>query len=559
MKKIIKLFILSWIIFFTYSVKANNLSSISMNIYIDKYGNAHVTEEWNAKLTSGTEGYKPYYNLGDSKITDFKVMMDNKDFVFQNYWNVNASFDSKAYKNGINKISNGIELCFGISEYGRHNYVLSYTITNFVHQLNDSQMVYFSLIPYDLSSKPNNVYIKIYSDFRYSDTLDVWGYGYNGYAYVYDGYIEMSTKNDLDSDEYMVVLIKFPNNTFSSLSTLNKDFDYYYDMAEEGAIHHKKPLWVVILVPLLQVLFFIFVFIILYKTYKTTDTGNQKYKLNFGSEGKKINDVPNFRDIPCNKDIFRAYYLAYNFNLMRKQTDLLGAVLLKWTKEKKITIDKKEKSGLFSKEETSIILPTNLEFNNSFEKSLYDMLYEASKDGILQSKEFEKWCKSHYSKILKWFTEVLDRTAENLIQEGKIIEVEKKALVFKYKEYNLDDSLREEAKQLKGLKKFLIDFTNIKDREAIEVHLFDEYLMFASIFGIADKVAKQFKEIYPETIYDYDYDSVIFIHTFSYDGVHAASVAQSRARSYSSGGGGFSSSGGGGGSFGGGGGGGGFR
>ena len=83
--------------------------------------------------------------------------------------------------------------------------------------------------------------------------------------------------------------------------------------------------------------------------------------------------------------------------------------------------------------------------------------------------------------------------------------------------------------------------------------------MFASIFGIADKVAKQFKEIYPETIYDYDYDSVIFIHTFSYDGVHAASVAQSRARSYSSGGGGFSSSGGGGGSFGGGGGGGGFR
>lgn len=559
MKKIIKLFILSWIIFFTYSVKANNLSSISMNIYIDKYGNAHVTEVWDAKLTSGTEGYKPYYNLGDSKITDFKVMMDNKDFVFQNYWNVNASFDSKAYKNGINKISNGIELCFGISEYGRHNYVLSYTITNFVHQLNDSQMVYFSLIPYDLSSKPNNVYIKIYSDFRYSDTLDVWGYGYNGYAYVYDGYIEMSTKNDLDSDEYMVVLIKFPNNTFSSLSTLNKDFDYYYDMAEEGAIHHKKPLWVVILVPLLQVLFFIFVFIILYKTYKTTDTGNQKYKLNFGSEGKKINDVPNFRDIPCNKDIFRAYYLAYNFNLMRKQTDLLGAVLLKWTKEKKITIDKKEKSGLFSKEETSIILPTNLEFNNSFEKSLYDMLYEASKDGILQSKEFEKWCKSHYSKILKWFTEVLDRTAENLIQEGKIIEVEKKALVFKYKEYNLDDSLREEAKQLKGLKKFLIDFTNIKDREAIEVHLFDEYLMFASIFGIADKVAKQFKEIYPETIYDYDYDSVIFIHTFSYDGVHAASVAQSRARSYSSGGGGFSSSGGGGGSFGGGGGGGGFR
>lgn len=561
MKKIIKVFILSCLIFFTYSVKANSVSSISMNIYIDNNGNAHVTEVWNAKLNSGTEGYKPYYNLGDSEITDFKVMMDDTNFVFSNQWNIKDSFEDKAYRNGIHKISDGVELCFGISEYGRHNYVLSYTITNFVYQLTDSQMVYFILMPHNFSNEPDNVYIKIYSDFKYSDSLDVWGYGYEGYAYVYDGYIEMSTKNGLDSNEYMVVLIKFPDGSFSNLRNLNKDFDDYYNMAEEGAIHHddSAPVWLIILVLIFQILFWIFLCTLIYVMTRTIGTGNQKYKLNFGIEGKKIKEVPNFRDIPCNKDIFRAYYLAYNFDLMKKQTDLLGAVLLKWTKEQKITIDKKEKSGLFSKEETSIILSTDLDFNNSFEKSLYDMLYEASKDGILQSKEFEKWCKTHYSKILKWFTEVLDRTAEELIQEGKIIEVEKKALVFKYKEYNIDNSLREEAKQLKGLKQFLIDFTNIKDREAIEVHLFDEYLMFASIFGIADKVAKQFKEIYPETIYDYDYDSVIFINTFSYNGVYAASVAQSRAQSYSSGGGGFSSSGGGGGSFGGGGGGGGFR
>ncbi len=562
MKRIVQLITLILVINFIPFVKANNISSVSMDVYIDDNGDAHITEVWNAKLSSGTEGYKPYYNLGKSKIKDFTVLMDDKAFTSLSSWNTSASFDAKAYKNGLHSITDGVELCFGISSYGKHNYVLSYTITNFVYQLKDSQMTYFSLMPYDFSSAPDNVYIKIHSSFNYSDTLDVWGYGYDGYAYVYDGYIEMSTKNGLDSDEYMVILIKFPNGTFQNLESLDKDFDYYYEMAEEGAIHHSgddTPWFAILFSLLIQILVWVIIISAILNSSK--GTSNQKYRLNFGKEGKNLKDVPNFRDIPCNKDIFRAYYLAYNFNLMKKQTDLLGAVLLKWLKENKITIEKKEKNGLFSKEETIIHLDPNVEFNNSFEKELFDMLYQASKDGLLQSKEFEKWCKNHYSRVLKWFTSVLDSVASTLIAEGKLVEIEKRVMLFKHKEYTLTPELREEAKQLKGLKKFLIEFTNIKTREAIEVHLFDEYLMFASIFGIADKVAKQFKDLYPDVIqnYDFDYDDIIFIHSFSYNGVHAASLAQSRAQSYSSGGGGFSSSGGGGGSFGGGGGGGGFR
>ena len=562
MKTILKIMTFIMVMFLIPVVKANSVSSISMNIYIDNEGNAHVTEVWDAKLTNGTEGYKPYYNLGDSKITDFKVIMDDIQFTQQNSWNVDGSFNSKKYKNGINKISDGVELCFGISEYGRHNYVLTYTITNFVYQLNDSQMVYFSLMPYDFSNEPDNVYIKIYSDFKYQDTLDVWGYGYEGFAYVYDGYIEMSTEKGLDSDEYMVVLIKYPDGSFSNLKSLNKDFQYYYEMAEEGAIHRDGSdfdLIGMILGILSSIIQLIFWALFIYAISKSANLGNQKYILKFGKEGRKLKNVPNFRDIPCDKDIYKAYYVAHNFNLMKKQTDLLGAVLLKWTKEKKITIEKIDKTGAFSKEKTSIVLGQNNVFNNNFEQELFDMLMKASGDGILESKEFEKWCKKNYSKILKWFTDVLNSTAEILISRGEILEVEKPILIFNHKEYHVTEKLREEAVRLKGLKQFLNEFTNIKNREAIEVHLFDEYLMFASIFGIADKVAKQFKELYPDYITDYDYDNVVFINNISYTGVRAASVAKSRAESYSSGGGGFSSSGGGGGSFGGGGGGGGFR
>ena len=85
--------------------------------------------------------------------------------------------------------------------------------------------------------------------------------------------------------------------------------------------------------------------------------------------------------------------------------------------------------------------------------------------------------------------------------------------------------------------------------------------MYAQIFGIADRVAKEFEKLYPEGFKElgYDYSDFVFIHAFSDNSMRVATTAKERAASYSSGGGGFSSGGGGGGSFGGGGGGGGFR
>ena len=186
------------------------------------------------------------------------------------------------------------------------------------------------------------------------------------------------------------------------------------------------------------------------------------------------------------------------------------------------------------------------------------MLYEASNDGILENKEFEKWCNKSYSKILKWFDNILAEQRELLVADGKLQVREKVTLkVFKRKIYSVTPELRQEAMQLAGLKKYLNEYTLIKDREAIEVALFEDYLIYAQMMGIAKKVAKEFKEIYPEIIEQSNfrsYDNIIIINSYATHGISTAKSAETRARNYSSGGGGFSSGGGGGGSFGGGGG-----
>lgn len=541
-------------------VEANSIQSIAMDIFVDDYGDAHVTEIWKCDVTQGTEVYHPYYNLGNSVIKDLMVTDENTKYEQLSYWDSSGTFEEKAYKSGINKLFNGVELCWGMSEYGSHTYTAKYTITNFVSETSDAQMIYWTLIPYEFSNPIGNAYVKIHTNFDIADTTDVWGYGnYGGTAYVYDGYIEMQSDGKLSTKEYMTILVKFPLETFNTTNKLDYDFEHYYNMAEEGANKYKNSISEDVVAVLIGVIFFA-IWTVLFCGLR--GLSNFAKGLNYGTEGKKIpKDVPYFRDIPCKKDIYRAYYIGYQYNIIKGKTDILGAIILKWIKDGIIRIEEKETGVIFKKENTVIVLTeTRLEmFSEPREKELFNMLYEASKDGYLESKEFEKWCQDSYSEILSWFDETIDKEREKLAKEG-LIEVQKKVYckIFQKEIYVATHELKQEAIELAGLKRYLNEYTLIKDREAVEVQLFEEYLIFAQLMGIAKKVAKQFKDIYPEIIEQSNftsYDYILFINMSSNRGISSAQAAKSRAESYSSGGGGFSSGGGGGGSFGGGGGG----
>ena len=122
-------------------------------------------------------------------------------------------------------------------------------------------------------------------------------------------------------------------------------------------------------------------------------------------------NLPNFRDIPCNKDIYKAYFISVAYYLTKKKTDIFGAILLKWVKEDKISITKINNKDLAMNLGEST-------FDREIEQKLYDMLKEASKDNILESKEFEKWCKKNSNKIIKWFDDLLNEEGNVLVNEG---------------------------------------------------------------------------------------------------------------------------------------------
>lgn len=544
MKQFLKFFSV-FIIFFTFVplVKANVIESINMDIYIDSEGDAHITEVWETDNSKDTEWYKAYTNLGESTIQDFSVSMDGKNFEPIQKWNVDASFKEKAYKHGFNAIDNGVELCFGKSEKGNHKYTLNYTITNFVVEIEDSQMVYWTLMPANFSTLREDVYIKVYSDFKYDDDLEIWGFGYDdGTAAVGDGYIDMSSQGTLDEDESMVLLVKFPKGTFDLDLTKENDFDYYLDIAEEGATQDDD-FDLFGLIPL--VIYFITMISMFSSPKGAYATRNKMVK----GKQKLPKEVPYQRELPKQKDLFRNYFIANEYELTTNQNDILPAVLLKWLKNNKLKLEttKDEK-----KDVTTLIIKDNETFDNELETSLYKIFWKASEAGRIDLKKFKKWCNDNYEEIYSWFDRVLIQEKYALHAEGILT----RKTTGLSKSFYATDALHQEAIQLAGLKKFLEDFSSMETKEAIEVKLWEEYLMYAQLFGIADKVSEQFKKLYPKEVDLDTLDDFTTLNIVSYSImrsiVSAHDRAEARARNYNAGGGGRSFGGGGGGSFGGG-------
>ena len=262
-----------------------------------------------------------------------------------------------------------------------------------------------------------------------------------------------------------------------------------------------------------------------------------------------------FRDIPCNKDIYYANTLIYLNKFGYKEGNIIGAIILKWIKEDKVRYIKRNDGT--RKEESVLDLTSKPEFTEKVEQELFDIMYKASGDGYLESKELEKYCRNHYSKFFSIFTRQVNEKINSLEAEGKIYKkINKKDTKAKK---IMDESIYEDSQRLFGLKLFFNEFAKMDTKETLEVKIWDEYLMFAYLFGMADKVSKQLKNLYPEYIEqelernNLDLNTLVLINSMTTRSVNAASAARSAAQSYSSGGGGFSSGGGGGGSFGGGG------
>ena len=120
----------------------------------------------------------------------------------------------------------------------------------------------------------------------------------------------------------------------------------------------------------------------------------------------------------------------------------------------------------------------------------------------------------------------------------------------------------DEKQMWRGLKKYMEDFSMLDKREIPEIVIWEQFLVYATAFGIADKVIKQLKAVYKELGRSFDFDNSSYGYMYfmtnnnfsssftnSMSSAFTSAYASNYSSSYSSGsggGGGFSGGGGGG-------------
>lgn len=190
--------------------------------------------------------------------------------------------------------------------------------------------------------------------------------------------------------------------------------------------------------------------------------------------------------------------------------------MLKWLKEGIIKIENRGSDIALNKEDSAIIFVEEQNMKsrlyNPQELELFDMIYAASKEGILNDIYLRDWCIYNDDKILNWYKNVAKKERENLLNEGLISsQVVNKKTIFK-----ATPALNEEAQRIAGLKKYLLEYTLIKDKETLEIELFEDYLIIAQVLGISEQTQKQFKELYPDMIQKTNFDSYDNVTSINY-------------------------------------------
>lgn len=192
------------------------------------------------------------------------------------------------------------------------------------------------------------------------------------------------------------------------------------------------------------------------------------------------------------------------------------------------------------KESVSLRLVHPPKFTGITTKMLYDLLVRVSgSDQILQQRELEKYCKTNHNALLG-IIEAAKQDGIDTLTQIDSYDVSKKA-----KPLGLSQRGESLLLNIMGFKKFLLEFSLIGERSIAESIIWQDYLTFAMLLGIANKAIEQFEKVYPEaTQYSENAQHYYLLaHSYtqsSYQVAQAARSAGRGGRSSFGGGGGFS-------------------
>lgn len=515
-------------------------------------GTGLIETTWVSTEEDGTEKYIVIDNLPpEMELFDFEVSDERGAYEREEGdWNVDRSRAEKAMRYGIHQNGTAKELCWGYGEYGKHTYKIRYKIKNLVFHLQDADALNFMFLNRDMSEYPAHASLEIHGPkpFR-EDDVRMWAFGFDGTIHrTEEGFIRVEANEGIPWNGHLTVLLSFPKGYFNSTMTLDERFEDVLTRSLEGSSYDSDIAlgnddeWeeddssdLFAFIP------FLVIFVGVLGRRKCKKKPKNKYR------GEYYHEVPYegpFYDI--------AYFLD---DMGASDREFLSAFFLKWVMEERIRTTEAAKKTLFGKEQKAFeILKIDSDEMSKVEKKIWKMFAKAAgEDQKLDPKEFNRYVRSNAS--------TYRQNMDALVANSEVLMKRENYLTTKSGFLGISKTkMTETGEMLEGnlyrFKNYLKDYSLLSERESMNVHIWDQFMIYAATFGILEEVYKEFSKLYPEyrEVTHLSPDVIFYSNYYSTQIAHAA-ARQAQMDSFaraSSGGGGFSSFGGGGGSFGGG-------
>ena len=468
------------------------LHDLDIRVELSRNGDARITETRQMTIDNkGTECYIGLSEMSPSTVKDLSVSDESRQR-YENIgeWKVDRSRSEKAGRCGIVEKGNGCyELCWGLGDSGQRTYVTSYTITGLVRGYPDADALRHVFLDENVSPKPIHAKVTIVgADTTLvftPDTCGIWGFRFYGELGFENGTMVAETTGPMNSEAALYIMAQFPKGMLEpAIQTTDDTFEHKKQLALEGSDYvdvdivqlsdgkrgMSAPTAIGILGGTIVCL------------------GGILYSFSGSRSRKKrkkimalVKSVDYFKSIPLEGNLQKANDMlnAFNVGKAHNYKRLISATILHLINEGVFSVEPMmtEAGKMAKRFVVKEKLPVEKDWSPLAYK-MHEIFNKASGENhVLDPKELETYMENDNNrKVVKSFLNALHtmRTLE------------------------FYENHKDEVCEVFGFKRFLEDFTLMNERHLTEIKLWNDYMVWATLYGNAEQVIKDMKAINPE-------------------------------------------------------------
>ena len=552
------------------------LNNLKYDVVLNADGTAEITETWSIRVSDTNTLFKTF-DINESKygeiinVTVEEITENGLIIPFRD----TGEYAYHVEKNGYYALATneGFEIAWGVSIDNTENkiYRIKYIILDAVKTYNDCSEFYWQFIGSTNAIPAKKVSGKITLPSSISDKLDLraWAHGpLNGNVEITSNKSVSFEVSDLPAKRMVELRVVTSNYIFSQnnniyeiecLDTILSEEEGWANEANKKRQMNARIFYIAAGLSGLVGLYFIIKIVKYSKILKTLKASRQKGEIQY------FRDIPDEKATPAQAAFL--YYFDKETAFKGNISKIVSAIILDLALKKAIYFEegKKEEIFILINEEAK-----NYDFKSD-ERNIYELLEDVkvyidkknkNKEEIskISMKDIEAYAKHNDKKFLSKIEGLeVDVKREQKNNGNYDIKLVKEAESWSTKSIlyytlpfcmvaliaflplisfiilpviilgivcgiictkiaknarRLTEKGQEEQIKWKGLKRYMEEFSLLNEREVPELVLWEKYLVFATAFGIADKVIKQLKVKYPQ-ITDETYmtnNGYIYIH-----------------------------------------------